>query len=827
MQRRQEAKNRSQVSLDGQESSFMPSISVAEKEALPLRNQSDVRVPVHERLITTSIRHVQESASSHVAFLSSPEVVTPVTRIANADPVPFPPYTSEIPELEYCARSTPFSTSSGCYIPTVKSTCADIGDLYAAPTSLAGQETHARSLPLTAPFYFDTHPLRRSDFATDQFRHHPTAKPDRESYAPFRDAQFSLPDLSTHQASQARSSTCIRHTPDSASSPELGTRMTRIANADPVPFQPNTFAGTGLEYYAPSASFSTSSGCDILRARNSSADFGASNAFPISLTGQETHVRPLPLSSLSNFDTHPLRRSYVGTDPFRHNPSVADVSPVPLTVAEGRLCTSYGTQYRAPVMGEEDVSVGSVQHNPELGSHIFSPTVQPIERWQDTHTNSSAPQGNCQGNSTPSSSISGSKPLPLGTAGSVKTVSEDHRTHFDECTMLNVHAHSTMHRSLPENKPQNSRNEIAFTTLSPGQDTHARPLFPPSSSNIDTDWSRNLYITTNQLHHIPTAQRGRESHASLATISTLSQYITHGTGNASTASDPFQPFRNKTLGMEYYARSAATANSSDCNTPTAAKTGVDSVPSSTLPTRSTLPSALETLDRPLSPLPNSIVKDEDMASSKQPDSKDSQLAPEFEPAYIPQFGLKSYRSSNVPVSLTSIQESTTSATSMNLKTRRKIDASSESSLMSSDMEIVESNACQKIVQRSHNPTDNNTGNGTGEQRYICKTCNKSFNRQDYLVSHNRTHTGERPYSCTTCNKAFSRRSTLANHIRTHTDERPYSCTDCNKAFNQKTHLTRHIRTHTGERPYKCDQCEMAFIRARDRARHIKGKHPGQ
>ena len=257
-------------------------------------------------------------------------------------------------------------------------------------------------MPLTAPFHFDTRPLRRSDFATDQFRPHPTAQSDRESYAPFRDAQYSLPDLSTHQASQARSSTCIRHTPDSTSPPELGTRMTRIANADPVPFQPNTFAGTGLEYYAASASFSTSFGCDILRARNSSADFGASNAFPISLTGQETHVRSLSLSSVSYFDTHPLRRSDVGTDPFRPNPVVSEVSPVPFSVAEGRLCTSCETPYRAPAMGEADVRFGNVEHNPELGSHTLSPTLQPIERWQEIHAHSSEPPKDCQGNSTPS-----------------------------------------------------------------------------------------------------------------------------------------------------------------------------------------------------------------------------------------------------------------------------------------------------------------------------------------------------------------------------------------------------------------------------------------
>ena len=624
-------------------------------------------------------------------------------------------------------------------------------------------------------------------------------------------------------------------------------------------------------------------------------------------------------------------------------------------------------------MGEADVEVGIVEHNPELGSHILSPTIQPMERLQGTHAYSSAPPNDCQGNSMPSLAKSGSKSLRLGTVGSVKTVSEDHRSYFDECTMLDVHAHSAMHRSLTDNEPQNSRSKSAVPeasqlyadskplveclahaktiqvpsegntllmrtssaiyevsnaapTLSPGKDTHARPAFPLSSSNIDTDWSRNFYTARDQLHHIPTAQRGRESLASLATISTLSECVTHGTRNASTVPDPFQPFRNKTLGMEYYARSAAIANSSDCNTPTATKPGVDSGPSCTLPTRSTLPSALETLDRPLlmsssskgrmqwsqgsgfaathshqnylpqadreyhtqpydtcHPLsdvnnhesrrahrrihkynycqkvfahldklnrhmqvhsddhqfhrddssqtfsgmpPNSMVRDEDMASNK-PYSKDSQLVPDFEPAYILQFGLKSYRASNVSISSTSIQESTTSATSVNLKTRWQFDASSESSLTSSDIEILESNVCQNVVQWSHNPTDNNIVCDIGERRYICKTCNKSFSRQDHLVDHNRTHTGERPYSCTTCNKEFSQRSNLVKHIRTHTDERPYSCTDCNKAFCQQTDLARHSRTHTGERPYKCDQCEMAFICAFDRARHIRAKHPGQ
>ena len=280
--------------------------------------------------------------------------------------------------------------------------------------------------------------------------------------------------------------------------------------------------------------------------------------------------------------------------------------------------------------------------------------------------------------------------------------------------------------------------------------------------------------------------------------------------------------------------------------------------------------------------PNSMVRNEDMASSNQPDSKDSQLAPEFEPAYIPQFGLKSYRSSNVLIISTSLQESTTSATSVNLKARCEFGASSESSLTSLDIDILESNVCQKVVQRSHSPTNNNIACDTGDRRYICKTCNKSFSRQDHLVAHNRTHTGERPYSCTTCNKAlqqcnlvkhirthtgersfscqtcdksfsvqdhlvvhirthtgqrpyscttcnkaFSEQATLVRHIRTHTDERPYSCTDCNKEFCQLTDLTRHIRTHTGKRPYKCDQCEMAFIHASDRARHIRAKHPGQ
>ncbi|XP_061476131.1 zinc finger and SCAN domain-containing protein 31-like [Rhineura floridana] len=115
---------------------------------------------------------------------------------------------------------------------------------------------------------------------------------------------------------------------------------------------------------------------------------------------------------------------------------------------------------------------------------------------------------------------------------------------------------------------------------------------------------------------------------------------------------------------------------------------------------------------------------------------------------------------------------------------------------------------------------------SGEKRYKCSVCEKSFKHKSTLTVHKRTHTGERPYRCSHCEKSFIQRSTLIVHERTHTGERPYRCSDCGKSFNERSVLVKHERTHTGERPYKCVDCEKSYKQLSALAAHER-THTGE
>jgi uncharacterized Zn-finger protein len=124
-----------------------------------------------------------------------------------------------------------------------------------------------------------------------------------------------------------------------------------------------------------------------------------------------------------------------------------------------------------------------------------------------------------------------------------------------------------------------------------------------------------------------------------------------------------------------------------------------------------------------------------------------------------------------------------------------------------------------------NATDGYEFRDTGDKRYKCIHCVKSFTRLDSLDCHTRLHSGDKPYKCEQCVKSFANKGSLVTHIRVHSGEKPYKCEQCMKSFSQKSSLNTHMRVHSGVKPYKCEQCVKSFSNTSSLTAHIRA-HSG-
>ncbi|KAM5140542.1 uncharacterized protein ACMZJ9_014412 [Mantella aurantiaca] len=155
------------------------------------------------------------------------------------------------------------------------------------------------------------------------------------------------------------------------------------------------------------------------------------------------------------------------------------------------------------------------------------------------------------------------------------------------------------------------------------------------------------------------------------------------------------------------------------------------------------------------------------------------------------------------------------------KDESSLDGSSDSNKEDNGTEQYSPGGREKSFIKIHELVVHQRTHASGEKRFMCFECEKSFRKKSKLIEHLRIHTGEKPFSCSECGKAFTQKSLLNRHQRVHTGEKPFPCSDCGKCFTSKGNRDKHMRIHTGEKPYSCPKCGRCFSDKGNCAKHMK------
>lgn len=83
-------------------------------------------------------------------------------------------------------------------------------------------------------------------------------------------------------------------------------------------------------------------------------------------------------------------------------------------------------------------------------------------------------------------------------------------------------------------------------------------------------------------------------------------------------------------------------------------------------------------------------------------------------------------------------------------------------------------------------------------KFVCKVCDKSFDRKADFKVHFQIHSAKKSYKCDLCPKTFLKKPHLEHHRLTHTGELLFNCYIYTKTFVDKSCLNYHLRTHSND-----------------------------
>nr|XP_034839054.1 LOW QUALITY PROTEIN: zinc finger protein 62 homolog [Maniola hyperantus] len=127
-------------------------------------------------------------------------------------------------------------------------------------------------------------------------------------------------------------------------------------------------------------------------------------------------------------------------------------------------------------------------------------------------------------------------------------------------------------------------------------------------------------------------------------------------------------------------------------------------------------------------------------------------------------------------------------------------------------------------RRAH-PDKNRTKYPAMKTPCMCEQCGRIFQSMALLKDHMWVHTGEKRFKCDRCDKSFTQKTNLVFHLRVHSATRPtYECPLCGKHFAFFNNRRRHMFIHTGLKPFKCDTCGKCFTTSGEQRAHVEHVH---
>ncbi|XP_031767753.2 zinc finger protein 569-like isoform X2 [Galleria mellonella] len=127
-------------------------------------------------------------------------------------------------------------------------------------------------------------------------------------------------------------------------------------------------------------------------------------------------------------------------------------------------------------------------------------------------------------------------------------------------------------------------------------------------------------------------------------------------------------------------------------------------------------------------------------------------------------------------------------------------------------------------RRAH-PDKNRTKYPAMKTPCMCEQCGRIFQSMALLKDHMWVHTGEKRFKCDRCDKSFTQKTNLVFHLRVHSATRPtYECPLCGKHFAFFNNRRRHMFIHTGLKPFKCETCGKCFTTAGEQRAHVDHVH---